>query len=190
MHNGFKILMLHACLIGASVVSVNAQDSANPLDKFRTNNNGGQQSQQQAQQVPQRRVNAPSINNGGQIPTPTVGGFQQQGLSQEDINGALANYNFGDGLSYEEQVAESERLAREAAFEATLNGALPLNPDEILELLDRYREVREARETRLGGTPTPEITFETVSLDPSATPPILKLSPGHVTTLNIVDLSG
>ena len=157
----------------------------NPLDRFRSDNQN--QQQQQPQQVQQRQVNPPS--NGG-VPSPTVGGFQQQGLSQDEVNQALDSYNFGNMMSAEEQQARQEAAAREAAYEAALNGSLPLRPDEIRRFIELYGDVREARQTRIGGTPEPEIAFETVSLDPSSTPPVLKLSAGHVTTLNIVDISG
>lgn len=183
IQNTFQLLLLGSCLalgfggINAAV----AQQTPNPLDRFRNDNNGGQE---QAQQVQRLNATPPTI------PAPTVGGFQQPGLSQEEMNQALESYNFGDLAAMEEQQAEAERIARESAFEATINGALPLRPEEIRELLDRYRDVREASESRIGGSPTPEIAFETISLDPSALPPVIKLSPGHVTTLNIVDITG
>ncbi len=171
---------------------VMAQASANPLDRFRTDNN--QQQQQQPQQVGQLNARPPANEDDralrNRVPSPTIGGMQQQGLTEQQINEALQSYNLGDDLTYEERVAEVERQSRRAAFEATINGALPLTPDEILELLDRYREVREASEGRIGGAPEGEIVLETVSLDPGVSPPIIKLSPGHVTTLNVLDITG
>jgi len=154
----------------------------NPLDQFRVNNNGGQQ-QQQMPAAPRQQVTQDTL------PSPTVGGLQQ-GPSQNEINDALAGYDFDLGADIEAQKAEVERQAREAAFEAAINGMFPMRTEEILELLERYRETREASQSRIGGVPKPEITLETVSLDPGATPPIIKLSPGHVTTLNILDLTG
>lgn len=160
-------------------VGAMAQNSPNPLDQFRNNN---------AQQVPTRQI-VPPNQNGDVLPPPTVGGFQQQGLSQDEMNEALQNYNLGN-ISLEDQQNEVERQSREAAFEAMMNGTLPLNPDEIERLIERYREVREASETRIGGAPDAEITMKTVSLDPGVAPPVIELSPGYVTTLNIVDATG
>lgn len=177
-----KFVLLSGCVLGLGT-QVLAQESANPLDRFRTDIE-----QTPAQAVPTRQVRPPITSNSA-VPAPTVGGFQQEGLGQDDINQALESYNLGD-VSLEEQRAEIERQSRRAAFEATLNGALPLTPDEILELLDRYRDVREASESRIGGAPTPEVVLKTVSLDPGVAPPIIKLSPGHVTTLNLVDATG
>lgn len=173
MTKRFHILLLTLCVSTASA-AVMAQQADDPLAQFRSNNQTGTQ---------------PAQNN-NTLPAPTMGGMQEQGLSQEQINQALQNYNFDGGLSLEEQQAETERMAREAAFEATLNGAFPLNPEEIREVLDIFRDVREARESRIGGAPEPEITLETIPLDPGSIPPIIQLSPNYVTTLNIVDVTG
>jgi intracellular multiplication protein IcmK len=183
--------ILNGCVLGVAIsisiatVTANAQ-TVNPLDQFRTN--AAPQQGQQAQQVPTRPT-ANVIGSNRTLPAPTIGGTQQ-GLSQDQINQALQGYNFDGGMSTEERQAEVEAAARDAAFQATLNGAFPLKPEEIFELLDRYRDVREASESRIGGAPSPEITMETVSLDPGSKPPMIKLSPGHVTTLNILDMTG
>jgi intracellular multiplication protein IcmK len=163
----------------------NAQQAADPLAQFRTNNapnsNVGQAQRMQAQ--PRQPVQQQAL------PSPTVGGLQQ-GPSQADIDSALAGYDFDFDADIEAQKAEIERQARDAAFEAALNGMFPMRTEEILEFLERFRETREASESRIGGVPTPEITLETVSLDPGAVPPVIKLSPGHVTTLNVLDVTG
>jgi intracellular multiplication protein IcmK len=152
----------------------------NPLDQFRTNSNE-QQAQPQQQSQPR---------NPDDIPPPTIGGMQQQGLTQEQINQALAGYNLDGGMTLEERQAEAEAQARESAFEAMMNGAFPLKPEEIREVLEVFREVREASESRIGGAPNPEITLESVPLDPGSTPPIIQLSPNYVTTLNVLDITG
>lgn len=164
--------------LGGGVCVSNAQD-ADPLAQFRVSNGAPQQQQQPAQQVPVRNA----------VPAPTMGGMQHT-PTQEEINAALQGYDFDLGQDIEAQKAEVERQAREAAFEAALNGIFPMKTDEILEFLEKYRETREASESRIGGIPTPEVTLETVSLDPGAKPPVIKVSPGHVTTLNILDITG
>jgi intracellular multiplication protein IcmK len=186
--NYFGIKKAMVLLVGVSIMTfapsfVMAQSaSPNPLEQFRVNNDG-QPAQQQMPAAPQQPVSQNTL------PSPTVGGLQQ-GPSQNEINDALSGYDFDLGLDIEAQKAEVERQAREAAFEAAINGMFPMRTEEILELLERYRETREASESRIGGIPKPEITLETISLDPGATPPVIKLSPGHVTTMNILDLTG
>lgn len=181
--DGLKVALMAGALAYGSAVAQAQQPlapvEANPLDQFRTNN----QQQAGGNQAPQQQ------NRQNPLPSPTVGGFQQ-GPSQDEINNALAGYDFDLGMDIEAQKAEVERQAREAAFEAAINGMFPMHTDEILQFLERYRETREASESRIGGIPTPQITLETVSLDPGAKPPVIKLSPGHVTTLNILDITG
>lgn len=182
--HGQKRLRIGAlCLTAAMFCAFAAQAQtapvqASPLDQFRVNN--GQQPNQAA----------PQNGDQGQLPAPTPGGLQQQGPTQEEINQALEGYDFDLGMDVEAQKAEIERQAREAAFEAALTGMFPMRTEEILQFLEKYRETREASEGRIGGIPEPEITLETVSLDPGAMPPVIKLSPGHVTTLNILDITG
>ena len=178
-----KSLLCGVFAVFLPVFPVSAQET-NPLDQFRVSNGGGEA--QQAQNMP-ARPQPQAID--GAVPAPTIGGMQRT-LTEEEINNALAGYDFDLEADIEAQKAEVERQARAAAFEAALNGMFPMNTDEILEFLEKYRETREVSESRIGGIPTPEVTLETVSLDPGATPPIIKVSPGHVTTLNILDITG
>lgn len=188
------LYMLGVCagLMGLAQGSVLAQSA---LDQFRTGTPPSQQEEGQKQQEQQQSqgflpsMNTPSVGDNRRLPPPTIGGFQQ-GLSQQDIAESLQDYNFDSGMTLEERQAEAEARAREAAFEATLNGTFPLKPEEIIELMDRYRDVREAQETRIGGKPKPEIKLETVTMDPGSTPPVITLTPNHVTTLNIIDVTG
>ena len=177
MNKGFQTLLLSVC-IGIAPHVASAQ-MPNPLDSFQPQDNEGQT-------VPQQQATSRS----NAVPSPTVGGMQEQGLSQAQVDQALQDYNFDSSMSMEEQQAEAEQKAREAAFEAMLNGAFPLKPEEIREILDVYKDVREARESRIGGAPQTAITLETVPLDPGSTPPVIQLSPNYVTTLNIVDMTG
>lgn len=82
------------------------------------------------------------------------------------------------------------REIRESAFDAALNGLLPLEPDEIKEVLKKYDRTREAIETPYYPRPTPKISVLPISLDPGISPPNLKLAVGHVTTLSILDATG
>jgi len=165
-----SLLVGMACLLLVGAGWSGHAVAQSPLDQFRTGN-------RDIEREP--------------LPAPTPGGMQQQsGLTQEQIDQALQGYDFGIGIDREAQKAEIERQAREQAFEAALRAMFPMNTDEILRFLEKYRENREVTESRIGGIPKPEITLQTVSLDPGAEPPVIKLSPGHVTTLNILDITG
>jgi intracellular multiplication protein IcmK len=79
---------------------------------------------------------------------------------------------------------------REQAFNAAVTGLLPLEPNEIRALLERFDQTRQAVEVPIYPAPEPEIAVSTVSLDPGSTPEVLKLATGNVTTLSMLDISG
>lgn len=119
-----------------------------------------------------------------QAPAPTAGGFQQGGASGQIVDLQLS----AEDLAAKE--AELEQQAREQAFDSAINGLMPMSPDQIRALLDKYKVTREASESRIGGSPRPEITVQTVSLEPGVVPPTIMLSPGHVTSVTMMDLTG
>lgn len=85
---------------------------------------------------------------------------------------------------------EIDREIRETSFTAAITGLLPLNPGEIRKLLQRYDETQQAVEVPVYPYPQPEVSVQTVSLDPGVAPPVIKLGVGHVTTLNVMDATG
>lgn len=153
-----------------------------PLSAFR-------QAQQQ-QQAPAQPVASGPVPLGApasMTPPPTAGGFQEPtdpNAPPVDLNTVMTD------AEIEAREMEMQQKAREQAFDASLNGMMPLSPDQIGALLDKYKVTREASEARIGGTPKPEVVVQTVSLDPGVTPPVIKLSPGHVTSVDILDITG
>lgn len=85
---------------------------------------------------------------------------------------------------------EIEAYIRGKAFDAAITGLLPMKPDEIRKLLERFDETRQAVETPVYPYPEPEVVSETVSLDPGARPPEIKVAVGQVTTLTVLDVTG
>lgn len=85
---------------------------------------------------------------------------------------------------------EREEKIRKQAFDAALNGLMPLKPDEIREVLRQYDKTREAIETPFYPHPKPQVSVVPVSLDPGAEPPVLQLATGYVTTVSILDSTG
>lgn len=85
---------------------------------------------------------------------------------------------------------QAENQIRSDAFNAAMTGLLPLRPEDIRRLLMQYDDVQRAIETPVYPNPQPEISFETISLDPGSTPPLIKLATNHVSTLNVLDVTG
>lgn len=85
---------------------------------------------------------------------------------------------------------EMEAEIRQEAFDAVITGLFPLQPDQIQELLRYYDKTEEAVNSPVAGVPKPEISVQTISLDPGATPLVVRTSPGYITTINILDVTG
>lgn len=104
-----------------------------------------------------------------------------------------------DAAGLEEFVAPPEpsmdevmSRAREQAFKNSVEGAMPLTPDQISEIIRRMSEVQEVAAPALANPERPKgITkVETISLDPGATPPVIKVAAGYVTSVMVMDATG
>ncbi len=98
--------------------------------------------------------------------------------------------NSDDALGFEESAEERKEQARDEAFDAAIQGLLPLRPKEIRTLLERFDRTQESVETPVYPNPKPEVVVQNISLDPGAEPVVVKLAYGHVTTINFLDSSG
>lgn len=77
------------------------------------------------------------------------------------------------------------------ALEQARDEVMPLSPEQILELKTMLDKSRRAANTHVNGVP-PKPTSGSVQIDmsPGSPPPVVRLAPGHVTTLSFVDLTG
>lgn len=102
------------------------------------------------------------------------------------------DFSFDDNaeLALEETPEKKKEQARQEAFDAALEGLLPLRPQEIRALLERFDRTQESVETPVYPNPKPEVVVQNISLDPGAEPAVVKLAYGHVTTVNFLDSSG
>lgn len=89
----------------------------------------------------------------------------------------------------EEEAEKQTQEIRKQAFDGAVDSVLPLKPEEIREMLEYFRESREAAETPIT-VPQAQVRIETIPLDPASMPSVVKTAPGHVTTLNILDVTG
>lgn len=84
--------------------------------------------------------------------------------------------------------AQKEKMDQQI-FNQALKEIMPMTPEQIRKLLDTFKESRRASETPITD-PVPKVEVETVSLDPTQVPPVIKTSPGRVSTLIILDSTG
>lgn len=142
------------------------------------------ESQQKQAQQPVADPNAPRTGSMA-VPPPAPGGAPMVDGQIPPISADML------ALTPEEQQEMAMQEARGKAFDATLKNALPLEPSEIQSVIKRYEDTTKAVETPFGNVdPKPEVKIETISLEPSATPPTIRLAPGHVTSLTMLDATG
>ena len=106
-------------------------------------------------------------------------------LDEDDI------FAEGEGVEEVPKLKEIEAVSiRREAFDAALQGLLPLRPGEIRELLEHFDRTQESVEVPVHPYPKPEVSVQTVSLDPGVKPLVVNVAHGHVTTINFVDDTG
>lgn len=93
-------------------------------------------------------------------------------------------------FDFEKSKSQLEEEARREAYDAALQGLLPLRPEEIRELLEHFDRTQESVELPVYPAPTPEVAVETISLDPGTQPATIKSAFGHVTTITFLDATG
>jgi len=85
-------------------------------------------------------------------------------------------------------IAEQDQQTK--AFNNALNGIFPLTPEQIKEVMRRMSESQEAGRAPPAPDPTATVKVENVSLEPGVTPPLIAVSTGYVTTVNLLDVTG
>ncbi|MDQ2993507.1 MAG: DotH/IcmK family type IV secretion protein [Pseudomonadota bacterium] len=78
----------------------------------------------------------------------------------------------------------------EEAFLSTTRQTVPMSPEQVRTLKDLYIRVQKAAAEDPGVPPKPTSTSKTVDLSPGATPPIVRLQSGFVTSVVFLDASG
>jgi len=94
------------------------------------------------------------------------------------------------GMVLERTRKELEEEARQKAYELAIQSLLPLRPEEIRGLLEKFDRTEESVKTPVYPAPVAKMVVENISLDPGATPSVINLSYGHVTTLSVLDITG
>jgi len=79
---------------------------------------------------------------------------------------------------------------RDQAFAKVTNSVLPLSPSQIEMLRNLYDATQRAAAVSPGVPPRPTSTSLAVNLSPGATPPVVRLGAGFVTSMVFVDSTG
>lgn len=160
-----------------------------------------QQQQQQLQQQPQQQLPwevaanqqqqvAPQPQQ-QQMPVQAAGVGQAPLALPANPNQLPANFNAVQPMP-EQQVlqADPEEVMEEMAFREALRGTFPLTPEQVIRLREMYEEMQLAEATSPKTPPRPTATSQQVNLSPGATPPVIRLAKGFVSSLVFLDSTG
>ena len=103
-----------------------------------------------------------------------------------DIFGLESDNDF----DFEKTPQQLQDEVRTQAFEAALQGLMPLKPEEIRILLERFDRTQESVETPIYPPPKPLSVVETLAMDPGSEPTVIKTAVGNITTVNFIDITG
>lgn len=87
-------------------------------------------------------------------------------------------------------VAPPPTTLRDEAFKELVNKTFPLRPDQIGQLHKQYDQEQLAIHSSANAPPQPVSSTLRVDLSPGATPPIIRLATGFVTSIVFVDATG
>ncbi len=96
------------------------------------------------------------------------------------------------GIAAPESGPSQQEAMSNQAFGSVLNNMMPLRPDQIDQLAERMSSVEEAASRAMVKQlrPKPVNKVETVTLDPSSPPPVIKLMAGNISTVIVLDATG
>ncbi|WP_342220702.1 DotH/IcmK family type IV secretion protein [Rickettsiella endosymbiont of Miltochrista miniata] len=77
-----------------------------------------------------------------------------------------------------------------AAFGSMAQTMLPMSAEQIKRLRELFNQTQAAAATTPGTPPRPTISSQYVKLEPGATPTVIRLAEGYVTTLAFLDSTG
>ena len=112
--------------------------------------------------------------------------------SRYDILKDQKTENSNDAFLQENPVEEKNKTTtiRDEAFKQLLNKTFPMSPDQIEKLHRELDKSQQAVQTHPTTPPQPVSSTLTVDLSPGATPPVIRLSTGFVTSVVFVDMTG
>jgi intracellular multiplication protein IcmK len=87
-------------------------------------------------------------------------------------------------------IQASSNSIEQSAFNGLAKQLLPLSPAQIHKLRQLYDQAQYAAAADPGTPPTPSATSRFVSLAPGATPPVIRLASGFITSVVFLDSTG
>ena len=110
--------------------------------------------------------------------------------SNQGLSGATTQQQLRSILDQNNRSAPIKKTNREKAFEKLQKSMFPLHPKEIQILRNQYNQLERAKVYTSAQPPRPTSSSIIVDLAPGATPPVIRLSSGFVSSLIFLDATG
>jgi intracellular multiplication protein IcmK len=137
------------------------------------------------EQIQQRRQQQ------GKAPVPTGSAAEQQAAVAAATNMAQTAGSQAQGpMQNQQNPSASPAGMYDDAFAGVVNQMLPMSPEQITRLREIFNETQRSAATPAGVPPRPATTSVSVNLSPQATPPVIRLGAGYITSLVFMDSTG
>lgn len=119
----------------------------------------------------------------------TVTMAAEENSAKQDPQDSLSSSSSSE-TSSDTKNSVSIQTLNKAAFGSMAETMLPMSPEQIKRLRELFNQTQAAAATTPGTPPRPTISSQYVKLEPGATPTVIRLAQGYVTTLAFLDSTG
>lgn len=109
---------------------------------------------------------------------------------QQNTVSSTASSSSNSGSDHSSDASVSIQALNKAAFGSMAQTMLPMTPEQIQRLRQLFNQTQAAAATTPGTPPRPTISSQYIKLEPGATPSVVRLAQGYVTTLAFLDSTG
>lgn len=151
-----------------------------------------QESQQRMAQLQEvlERAKSGSVASSPGSSSDTANAVSTPAVANQDNTRGVARIDAGNNSDMVVQQKPSAPNPFDQAFSGIVNQMLPMSPEQIAKLRKVFTESQSAAATPPGIPPKPTSTSLVVNLSPQATPPVIRLGAGYITSLVFVDNTG
>src|SRR3989338_7785784 len=153
-------------------------------------NNQDSNIQLQLQRLEQAKANASNPNSNNATIGKSPSSINSTSNSVSAVPTPSTDSNSTNKKSEASQATAALSSVSDQAFVGMSNSVLPLSPEQIKTLRALFNASQKAASTYPGVSPRPTSSDVIVNLAPGATPPIVRLRGGYVTSLVFVDSTG
>jgi intracellular multiplication protein IcmK len=124
------------------------------------------------------------------IAVPNNVNAQKQALLVTDNASVKGGNSRSSDTSDSSDASVSVQALNKAAFGSMTQTMLPMTPEQIQRLRQLFNQTQAAAATTPGIPPRPTISSQYVKLEPGATPSVIRLAQGYVSSLAFLDMTG